>query len=435
MVEQQETRQAGIGHGGGRGPREGRVEANGIGLRYLDWSGPASSSRPSVVLLHGVLQRAEGMANLAAHLSRRTRVVAPDLRGRGGSDQPHDGYDPATMADDVAGLIEALDLDRPVVIGRMHGGLVGWHVCARRSDLVRGLVIGDTPPEVDEQRAAWALQLIRDLPPRFAMYEDALRFYQEQLQLSEARARHDIPSDLAAEADGSLSWRHNLALVERIEAASMPRAEWDVLARIACPTLLLRGQRGMIPVEMSERICQTITKERCQVRTVIGCGHDVFLGPGCEQSFGAIDLFLMGVSNAAANGKAMEAAPLAPQVWGATTDGAVERIVAAINSHDPDAIAALFAADCRVVEYGEGGCIRDGGIDAVHATFAQIFDESGAATMEVRDVIADEERVACVFAIHKSEATTIVAPAFFRLRDGQVAEFVSYHLHVPAGDA
>ncbi|MGH2558419.1 MAG: alpha/beta fold hydrolase [Thermomicrobiales bacterium] len=416
-------------------PREGRVQANGIRLRYLDWSGPATPVRPPVVLLHGVLQTAEGMANLAVHLARRTRVVAPDLRGRGGSDQPEAGYDPATMADDVASLIETLELDRPVVIGRMHGGMVGWHLCARRAELVRGLVIGDTPPEVDERRAAWALQLIRDLPPRFGSFDEALRFCQDHLQLSEARARHDIPFDLMQEEDGSLSWRHNLPLVEQIEATAMPRADWDVLARVGCPTLLLRGQRGAIPVEMGERVCQTITKERCRVQTVIGCGHDVFLGPGCEQSFGAIDLFLMGVSNAAAAPQFWGETEPAPEAGGETIDGAVERIVAAINRHDSAAITALFAADCRVIEYGEGGRIRDGGIDAVRATFEQIFAGAGNATMEVRDVIADDERVACVFAIHKSAATTIVAPSFFRLREGKVAEFVSYHLHVPAGDA
>jgi hypothetical protein len=191
-----------------------------------------------------------------------------------------------------------------------------------------------------------------------------------------------------------------------------------------------------MPIEMAERVCQTITRERCRVQTVIGCGHDVFLGPGCEQSFGAIDLFLMGLSNAAGNGQLpVRGAETLPAAGTGTMASAAERIVAAINSHDPDAIAALFATDCRIVEFGEGGRIRDGGIDAVHATFVQIFDGVSSATMEVRDIIADDDRVACVFAIHKREATTILAPAFFRLRDGRVAEFVSYHVQVPAGEA
>ena len=138
----------------GRGqPERGEARINGVRLVYRTWPGPASPSYPPTVLLHGLLQSGEGMANLAAHVARAGPVVVPDLRGRGESDQPTDGYDPATMADDVAGLIEMLGLDRVVLIGRLHGGLIAYHLAARRPDLVRGLVLGDTAPEIDEQRA------------------------------------------------------------------------------------------------------------------------------------------------------------------------------------------------------------------------------------------------------------------------------------------
>lgn len=272
-------------------PTEGEVRVNGIRLRYLDWSGPANPTFPPTVLLHGLLQTKEGMANLASHLARRGRVVVPDLRGRGSSDQPESGYDPATMADDVAGLIDAVGLDRPVVLGRLHGGLIAYHLAARWPDSVRGLILGDTAPEVDQERAKRALAVVRGLPPRFSSMDEALGFYQGTLRLSEARARHDIPHDLTPDEAGGYRWCHNLALVEQIEVASMPRADWDVIAQVRCPTLLLRGQRGEVPREMADRFCQTI--QGCQVQTVLGARHDVFLGPGCEQTFGAVDLFLM----------------------------------------------------------------------------------------------------------------------------------------------
>ncbi|HET8523193.1 MAG TPA: alpha/beta hydrolase, partial [Thermomicrobiales bacterium] len=196
------------------------------------------------------------MANLAAHLARHSRVVAPDMRGRGETASGDGAVDPGTLAGDMAALIQAVNLEGAVVIGRMHGGVVGYHLAARHPSLIAGLVIGDTPPEIDEAHAERSLRLIRDLPASFANVEEALVYYQDVLQLSEGRARLDIPLDLIEDEQGSLTWRHNLETIERIEAAASPRSDWSVLRRIPCPTLMIRGQRGAVPHAMAERICQ-----------------------------------------------------------------------------------------------------------------------------------------------------------------------------------
>ncbi len=267
-----------------------RAHVNGISMRYLDWSGPADPAAPPAVILHGVLQRSEGMANLASHLARRVRVVVPDLRGRGGTDRAPDGYDPATMATDVAELIQTLDLGPCMVIGRIHGGIVAYHLAANHPGCVRGLVIGSTLPEVDATRAAQTLEGIRRLPRGFDSMDDAIVFYQQQLGLSEERARHDIPHDLQWDGD-RLTWRHDLDVIERIERASSPRSDWEVVSRVKQPTLMLHGQRGPIDEEVCQKFCDAISG--CTIQTVIGAGRDVFLGPGSEQTFGAIDAFLL----------------------------------------------------------------------------------------------------------------------------------------------
>ena len=93
-------------------PRTGFEQVNGIRLAYRHWTGPANAPQPAVVLLHGVLQTGEGMRHLAEQLSLDREVLVPDLRGRGESDRPDGGYDPPTMADDVAGLIDRLAIER-----------------------------------------------------------------------------------------------------------------------------------------------------------------------------------------------------------------------------------------------------------------------------------------------------------------------------------
>ena len=409
-------------------PVRGETHVNGVRLVYRDWVGPATPNYPPTVLLHGVLQSGEGMANLAAHLARAGRVVVPDLRGRGESEQPAAGYDPGTMADDVAALIEALQLDRPVVIGRLHGGLVAYHLAARRPDLVRGLVLGDTAPEVDQPRTDRALAAIRALPPRFASLDEAARFYEETLQLPAARARHDIPHDLVPESEGGFRWRHNLALIERIEAAAMPRADWDVLARVRCPALLLRGQRGEVPPAAADRFCQVLAG--CRVQTILGARHDVFLGPGAEQAFGAIDLFLMRLHDEA------EPAPLSET--GSPGD-VVERIVRATNARDDDAIAALFAPGGRLTIHRPDRTRSADGPEAARAAFRELLARRPGSLMTAGEIVAGPDRVAAVLTIRngvdpsaKPAQPTVVVPIFARLEASRIAELTAYVTRLPA---
>lgn len=77
------------------------------------------------------------------------RAVAVDMRGYGGSDHTPHGYDPLTLAADIAGLIRTLGEQDAVVVGQGWGGLVAWTVAARHPDVVRAIaVVGMPHPNV-----------------------------------------------------------------------------------------------------------------------------------------------------------------------------------------------------------------------------------------------------------------------------------------------
>lgn len=268
----------------------GRMRAGGIDQAYRRWAGPSERHFLPVVILHGVLQAGEGMYYLAEVLSAWSEVIVPDLRGRGGTEQPNDGYDPATIAADVAALLTELETGPAVVIGRKHGGVVAYHLAASRPDLVAGLVLGDTSPEISEARAQRVRERMATLPREFRSLLEAERFYEEDMGLPIDRARNDIPVDLESLDDGSLRWRHNLDLVARIEDACMPRSDWAMLEQVTCPVLVLRGHRGEITPEIAARLAAKPPGARVQV--VHGSRHDVFIGPGSEQSLAAIGLML-----------------------------------------------------------------------------------------------------------------------------------------------
>ena len=91
---------------------------DGTGLFYNDWG-----SGSPVVLIHGWPLDSDMWEYQANHLaSNGHRVVAYDRRGFGRSDQPWSGYDYNTFADDLAAVIEKLDLRDVTLVGFSMGG-------------------------------------------------------------------------------------------------------------------------------------------------------------------------------------------------------------------------------------------------------------------------------------------------------------------------
>jgi pimeloyl-ACP methyl ester carboxylesterase len=118
----------------------------GAGVRVAVTRWPAADDDPGVpiILVHGLASNARLWDGAAAALSARGHpVVALDQRGHGASDKPDNGYDMATVADDLAALVEALGWDRPVVAGQSWGGNVVIELAHRRPELVRGVCAVD----------------------------------------------------------------------------------------------------------------------------------------------------------------------------------------------------------------------------------------------------------------------------------------------------
>ena len=125
------------------------VESNGIKIHYLDHPG----GEPTLVLLPGLSATAPMFEDLiAAGLCPRFRAVAVDLRGRGQSDWPPAGFDPAepaagyAMADhaaDVLGLLDALGLHQVVLVGHSFGGMLALYLAAHHRERFPRIVVLD----------------------------------------------------------------------------------------------------------------------------------------------------------------------------------------------------------------------------------------------------------------------------------------------------
>lgn len=101
---------------------------------------------PAIVLLHGGLSSHVDWDPVADALAGKYRVIAPDSRGHGRSTNPAGKLSYELLADDVAELIAALGLERPMIGGWSDGGQIAIEVGLRHPGVACGLVVGAASP-------------------------------------------------------------------------------------------------------------------------------------------------------------------------------------------------------------------------------------------------------------------------------------------------
>ena len=132
------------------------AETGGARLHYFE-----AGKGELVLLLHGYAQTSHMWRPLIPLLARTHRVVAPDLRGFGGSSKPEQGYDKKTMAEDVHALALSLGHRRARVVGHDIGLMVAYAYAAQHPGEVERIVLMDAfLPGVGDWKTVW---LLRDL--------------------------------------------------------------------------------------------------------------------------------------------------------------------------------------------------------------------------------------------------------------------------------
>jgi pimeloyl-ACP methyl ester carboxylesterase len=98
-----------------------------------------------LLLLHGWPQHWYAWRRVIPDLSRRYRVICPDLRGLGWSDAPSNGYDKESLALDVLALMDALGIQRTRLVGHDWGAMAGFLLCLRAPERVERYVALNEP--------------------------------------------------------------------------------------------------------------------------------------------------------------------------------------------------------------------------------------------------------------------------------------------------
>lgn len=217
--------------------QSGDVEANGIRLHYTRTGG----GKLPLVLAHGITDDGLCWTPVAEALAPDYDVVMVDARGHGRSAGPEQGYDPATQADDLAGVIAALKLQQPAVLGHSMGAATTLVLAGAYPDVPRAILLEDppgwwivTPDGSDpfEQRRA----------EMRASFIELKRKTREEL-LAEQRATTPgwSDSELGPWADAKLRVSFNALNLANAAAVDWPAT----LRRITCSALLITGDPAL----------------------------------------------------------------------------------------------------------------------------------------------------------------------------------------------
>jgi pimeloyl-ACP methyl ester carboxylesterase len=238
-----------------------KVAANGLRFRMLRWQ--PSAARRSLLLLHGLASNARIWELVAPLLAQAgLACFAPDQRGHGQSEKSEDGYDDvALIASDIRGMVEALGLEHPVLVGHSWGASCALAYAANFSQgpgSPDGLVLvdGGLGQLSTYPGATW--ESMRDLltPPhldgvRRDVLEGRLRDPQRKWPL-DARALEITLANFELRPDGTvtphLTFDRHLAIVRGMWLFET----YAQFARVRCPILAIPA-RPPKPWDESER--------------------------------------------------------------------------------------------------------------------------------------------------------------------------------------
>jgi len=240
-----------------------RMTVNGVSLA-VDVRGKG----PAVLFVHGYpLDRTLWEAQLSG--LEGYRVIAPDLRGLGLSDAPDLGYSMPTYADDLAALLEALQVDEVVLVGLSMGGYVAFEFLRRHRERVRALVLFDTRADADGPDVRRA----RDQQSSLAREQGAGAIVDQMLpRLLGPGAAQSMPQ--VVERVREMMLAAPVAGIAGALAAMRDRNDSTALLVTLddLPTMVVVGEEdAMTPVDLARGMASAIPGARLEV--IPGAGH------------------------------------------------------------------------------------------------------------------------------------------------------------------
>lgn len=216
----------------------GTVETNGIRLHYTR----TGSDKTPIVCAHGLTDNGLAWNRLAHRLEHTYDFIMLDARGHGLSDKPETGYAPLDHMRDLAGVIQTLGLEKPIVMGHSMGAVTASFLAAEHPELVRAAILEDPPwrwPTSAEQNSLDKHTLYENWQTRLGL--------RKMLTTAESfvRGRRERPLWSAEDHDADVPAKEQVAM-QVLEFILQHDATWaQQVSKIEAPVLLIYGNPAL----------------------------------------------------------------------------------------------------------------------------------------------------------------------------------------------
>lgn len=235
-------------------PEELDVPVAGGTLRVCRWPGETG---PTVLAAHGITANALSWAPVADALVGRATLIAADLRGRAKSAGLPGPYGLTQHADDLIAVLDHLGLDRAPIVGHSMGGFVAAVAALRHPGRVSSVLLVDggvtlQVPEganIDDILEAVIGPAMRRLQMTFDSEQTYLEFWRAHPALAadwSPAVRDYALRDLVGEPPALRSSCSLEAVRQDATDTLLDEQTTTAAHRIACPTTLLWGERGIL---------------------------------------------------------------------------------------------------------------------------------------------------------------------------------------------
>lgn len=272
----QSAKDLGITHG-----EEIRYQSRNIVIRhqrfhFLEWG---DRKDPPLLLLHGSNQSCHCWDLVSLHLSTQYHVFALDQRGHGDSEWNRGAhYSVEEMAKDAASFLQTLAITTPIIVGHSMGGMVTLALANNHPELLKGIVVVDIGPEVNERGA----KMIREFVGQNFEFDNLDEFLDRVAKYDRYRSREHmertIKYNLLRRADGRYVSKHDRRRYfvpndsKKVHISGAPSLEQ--LKKLNLATLIVRGgDSNVLAADAARRFVSALPNARLE--TVPDCGHNV----------------------------------------------------------------------------------------------------------------------------------------------------------------
>ncbi len=243
--------------------------------------GAGDYDAPPVVLLHGLGATAASLLPLQWELARDHRVEAPDMPGFGDSAKPRGAYDAAFFVRWLRGYLDALGIERCVLVGNSLGGRVAIEAGLALPERVRALVLLCPSPAF--RRVRQLVPLVRLLPSDLARLPIPVP---HAMVVEGVRSMMSVPERLpqtwydAGADEFQRVWRSAAARRAFVASARQiyleqaygERGFWDRLPSLGVPSLFVWGDRDrLVPASFARHVAGAVPTSAAVV--LDDCGH------------------------------------------------------------------------------------------------------------------------------------------------------------------